>query len=299
MPADNPTIEIVIPARYGSSRFPGKPLALLAGKPVIQHVYERAAQVPANARVLVATDDVRIFKAVENFGGLAVMVPDPCRTGTDRVAAAVRTLTLQGSGRACNVVVNLQGDEIPLSPDFLMDLINPFLAGTAEMGTLRRAMGRGEAFSQSSIVKVVTDQQGRALYFSRSPIPYVRDHASSGPSFAFLHAGVYIFRRATLERFASLPTGTLEQAEQLEQLRALERGIPIHVWDTVHASLRIDTPEDLENANKSWDRLMAGQGRPPSPRSSSDTTARHSRGSGNLESVSLQTEEQAKILDSR
>lgn len=265
MSTDNPTIEIVIPARYGSSRFPGKPLALLAGKPVIRHVYERAAQVPVNARVLVATDDVRIFKAVENFGGLAVMVPDPCRTGTDRVAAAIRARALGESGRACHVVVNLQGDEIPLSPDFLMDLINPFLAGTAEMGTLRRAAEGREAFRQSSVVKVVTDQQGRALYFSRSPIPYVRDGASSRPSFAFLHVGVYIFRRATLDRFAALPTGTLEQAEQLEQLRALERGIPIHVWDTVHASLRIDTPEDLENANKSWDRLSAGPERPPSP----------------------------------
>ena len=255
MPADNPSIAVVIPARYGSSRFPGKPLALLAGKPLIQHVYERAATVPANARVLVTTDDVRVSETVQNFGGLAVMMTDPCRTGTDRVAAAVQTL-------ACNVVVNLQGDEIPLSPDFLMDLINPFLAGTAEMGTLRRAMGRGEEFSQSSVVKVVTDRQGRALYFSRSPIPYVRDHAPSPSSFAFLHVGVYIFRRATLDRFAALPTGALEQAEQLEQLRALEHGIPIHVWDTAHASLRIDTPEDLENANKSWDSLMAGTGRP-------------------------------------
>lgn len=269
MPADNPSIAVVIPARYGSSRFPGKPLALLAGKPLIQHVYERAATVPANARVLVATDDVRIFETVQNFGGLAAMVTDPCRTGTDRVAAAVQTLALRGSGQASHVVVNLQGDEIPLSPDFLMDLINPFLAGTAEMGTLRRAMGRGEEFSQSSVVKVVTDRQGRALYFSRSPIPYVRDHApspslrtSGQASFAFLHVGVYIFRRATLDRFAALPTGALEQAEQLEQLRALEHGIPIHVWDTAHASLRIDTPEDLEKANKSWDRLIAGTGRP-------------------------------------
>ena len=268
MPADDPSIAVVIPARYGSSRFPGKPLALLAGKPLIRHVYERAATVPANARVLVATDDVRISETVQNFGGLAVMT-DPCRTGTDRVAAAVQTLALQGSGQACQVVVNLQGDEIPLSPDFLMDLINPFLAGTAEMGTLRRAMGRGEEFSQSSAVKVVTDRQGRALYFSRSPIPYVRDESpspslrtSGQASFAFLHVGVYIFRRATLDRFAALPTGALEQAEQLEQLRALEHGIPIHVWDTAYASLRIDTPEDLEKANKSWDRLMTGQGKP-------------------------------------
>ncbi len=255
MPADNPHVTIVIPARYASSRFPGKPLALLAGKPLIHHVYEQATRVQKVAQVLVATDDVRIHESVQNFGGCSTMVTSPCRTGTDRVAEAIQ-------GLPCEIVVNLQADEILLSHDLLLDLIDPFLASDAEMGTLRRPLTRQEEFSQSSVVKVVTDQQGRALYFSRAPIPHIRDHVHGAfvPPFASLHLGVYIFRRQTLNRFAALSSGELEQAEKLEQLRALEHGIPIHVWETAHASLRIDTEEDLEMANASWDELMAGQG---------------------------------------
>lgn len=252
MPVDNPHVTIVIPARYASSRFPGKPLALLAGKPLIQHVYEQAVRVPKVAEVLVATDDVRIHESVERFGGRSMMVTKPCRTGTDRVAEAVRELPGE-------IVVNLQADEILLSPDLLLDLIDPFLAGDAEMGTLCRPLTCREEFEQSSVVKVVADGQGRALYFSRAPIPHVRDHVHDAPPFASLHLGVYIFRRDTLNRFAALPSGKLEEAEKLEQLRALEHGIPIHVWQTTHASLRIDTQEDLEKANASWDELMAGQ----------------------------------------
>ena len=249
MPADNPHVTIVIPARYASSRFPGKPLALLAGKPLIRHVYEQAACVPKVTQVLVATDDVRIHESVEQFGGCSTMVTKPCRTGTDRVAEAVKELPGE-------IVVNLQADEILFSPDLLLDLINPFLASDAEMGTLCRPLNRREEFAQSSVVKVVKDRQGRALYFSRAPIPHVRDHVHDASPFASLHLGVYIFRRDTLNRFAALPNGELEEAEKLEQLRALEHGIPIHVWETTHASLRIDTPEDLERANASWDELM-------------------------------------------
>ena len=255
MSVDNPHVMIVIPARYASSRFPGKPLALLAGKPLIRHVYEQAVQVPKIAQVLVATDDVRIHESVKNFGGRSTMVTAPCRTGTDRVAEAVRRIP-------CEVIVNLQADEILFSPDLLLDLIEPFLDSDAEMGTLRRPLEDHKAWAQSSAVKVVTDQQGNALYFSRSPIPHVRDqaHGASVPSFAWLHLGVYIFRRATLSRLTMLPSGELEEAEKLEQLRALEHGISIHVWDTAHASLRIDTAKDLEMANASWDELLARQG---------------------------------------
>ena len=250
MPVDSPHVTIVIPARHASSRFPGKPLALLAGKPLIQHVYEQAVRVPKVAEVLVATDDARIHESVEQFGGRSVMVTTPCRTGTDRVAEAIRKLS-------CEIVVNLQADEILLSPDLLLDLIDPFLAGDAEMGTLRRPLTCQEEFVQSSVVKVVTDRQGRALYFSRAPIPHVRDRGAPEDSpFASLHLGVYIFRRDALNRFAALPSGELEEAEKLEQLRALEHGIPIHVWETNHASLRIDTPEDLERANASWDEFI-------------------------------------------
>ena len=251
MPVDNPHVTIVIPARYASSRFPGKPLALLAGKPLIRHVYEQAARVPKVAQVLVATDDVRIHESVENFGGRSTMVTRPCRTGTDRVAEAIRELP-------CEIVVNLQADEILLSPDLLLDLIDPFLASDAEIGTLCRPLKHREEFAQSSVVKVVTDRQGRALYFSRAPIPHMRDHVHEDVDspFASLHLGVYIFRRHTLNRFASLSSGELEEAEKLEQLRALEHGIPIHVWETTHASLRIDTEKDLEKANASWDELI-------------------------------------------
>ncbi len=249
MPVDSPQVTIVIPARHASSRFPGKPLALLAGKPLIQHVYEQAVRVPKVAQVLVATDDARIHESVEQFGGRSLMVTTPCRTGTDRVAEAVRRLP-------CEIVVNLQADEILLSPNLLIDLIDPFLAGDVEMGTLRRPLTCRDEFAQPSVVKVVTDRKGKALYFSRAPIPHARDHVRDNPPFASLHLGVYIFRRHTLNRIASLPSGELEEAEKLEQLRALEHGIPIHVWETTHASLRIDTEEDLEQANASWDELI-------------------------------------------
>ncbi len=246
MPVTNPpAIVIIIPARHASSRFPGKPLALLAGKPLIHHVYERAARVPGVARVLVATDDARIHETVQHFGGHSTMIVEPCRTGTDRVARAIQDVP-------CDVVVNLQADEIPASPDLVTDLINPFLASDAEMGTLCRPSNVHAECAHPSVVKVVTDQRGRALYFSRSPIPYVRDQPPglSVPPFASLHVGVYIFRRDTVHRFAALPSGPLEQAENLEQLRALEHGIPIHVWDTAQTSLRIDTPEDLKTARE-------------------------------------------------
>ena len=212
----------------------------------------RRPRVP-KVKVLVATDDARIHESVRRFGGWSTMVTEPCRTGTDRVAAAVRELS-------CEIVVNLQADEIPFSPDLLLDLIDPFLASDAQMGTLRRPLLGGEEFTCPSVVKVVTDRQGRALYFSRAPIPHVRDSVrEDGSPFAALHVGVYIFRRQTLNRFAALASGELEQAERLEQLRALEHGIPIQVWDTAHASLRIDTREDLERAEASWDELRAGR----------------------------------------
>ncbi|MCY4614347.1 MAG: 3-deoxy-manno-octulosonate cytidylyltransferase [Nitrospira sp.] len=259
MPVANPDVTIVIPARYASTRFPGKPLALLAGKPLIHHVYEQATRVPKVSRVLVATDDVRIHESVERFGGRSTMVAGPCRTGTDRVAEAIREFP-------CEIVVNLQADEVLLSPDLLLDLIDPFLAGDAEIGTLCRPLTDREEFARSSVVKVVTDRQGRALYFSRARIPHVRDQVHDASPFASLHVGVYIFRRETLSRFAALPSGELEEAEKLEQLRALEHGIPIHVWETTHASLRIDTHEDLERANASWDELIRSSSLAPGGR---------------------------------
>jgi len=233
------SVSVVIPARYGSSRFPGKPLVKLGAKPLIQHVYERAAACAVVSDVVVATDDERIKQSVEQFGGRVILMTGEYRTGTDRVAAVVSMLPGE-------YFVDLQGDEIPVDPDLLTDLIEPFVASGAEIGTLKRAIeSRGE-LQNPAVVKVVTDQQGRALYFSRSPIPMVREDSSrcSTNGLGYIHLGVYSYRRNALLKFAALPTGVLEDAEKLEQLRALEHGMVIRVWETTRNSLRVDTPED-------------------------------------------------------
>lgn len=249
-----PAVTVVIPARYGSSRFPGKPLADVAGKALIQHVYERVQGCPAVTRVVVASDDERIAEAVRRFGGEAVLTTEPCRTGTDRVAAVARRL--QG-----DFFVNLQGDEIVLVPELLTELVTAFAAGGVGMGTLKRAITADEEIRNPAVVKVVTDRAGLALYFSRAPIPHHRDSRPGGPSVAghFVHLGVYIFTRETLLRFADLPTGLLEDTEKLEQLRALEHGIPIRVWETRHATLRIDAPEDVAAAEKALEGCAVGE----------------------------------------
>jgi len=242
-PAESaPSVTVVIPARYGSSRFPGKPLVMLGRKPMVQHVYEQAAACRVVTNVLVATDDERIKQAVEGFGGRAVMVTGDYRTGTDRVAGVARMF--EG-----DYFVNLQGDEIPLQPDLLEDLIEPFIKSGTGMGTLKRTIDSTEDVHNPSVVKVVTDQNGHAIYFSRAPIPLVRDDASRRAvgGLHYIHLGLYMYRRDTLLKLASLPTGRLEDAEKLEQLRALEYGIPIRVWETTHASLRVDRPEDVES----------------------------------------------------
>lgn len=237
-----PSVMVVIPARYGSSRFPGKPLVMLGRKPMIQHVYEQAAACRAVTEVLVATDDQRIKQAVEGFGGRVAMVAGEYRTGTDRVAGVAHMF-------GGDYFVDLQGDEIPVQPDLLTDLIEPFIQSGEGIGTLKRAIDVTEDIHNPSVVKVVTDHLGNALYFSRAPIPLVRDDVSRQAvgGLHYMHLGIYMCRRDTLLKFASLPTGRLEDAEKLEQLRALEHGIPIRVWETTHASLRVDTPEDVES----------------------------------------------------
>ncbi len=234
------SVTVVIPARYGSSRFPGKPLVELNGKPMVQHVYERAMACRAVSDVLVATDDKRIKQAVERFGGRAVMVTGEYRTGTDRVAAVARMF-------AGEYFLDLQGDEIPLNSELLTDLIEPFFESGVGMGTLKRVMDPIEDLHNPSVVKVVTDTQGNALYFSRAPIPFVRDDPGMQviDGLHYIHLGLYIYTKETLLRFAGLPTSRLEEAEKLEQLRALDYGIRIRVWETKHASLRVDRPEDV------------------------------------------------------
>jgi 3-deoxy-manno-octulosonate cytidylyltransferase (CMP-KDO synthetase) len=180
-----------------------------------------------------------------------MMTGEPFRTGTDRVAWAARQLPGQ-------VFVNLQGDEIALHPGLFADLVAPFLASGAGMGTLKRRLTSDDELQNPAVVKVVTDRNGDALYFSRASIPHLRD----GPinqvpdSLHYIHLGIYIYSRDTLLRLAELPTGILEEAEKLEQLRALEHGIRIRVWETTHPSLRIDTQEDLEEAAATLQRLV-------------------------------------------
>lgn len=235
------SVTVVIPARFASSRFPGKPLAMLLDKPLVQHVYEHARASRGVSRVLIATDDPRIAEAVERFGGTAVMTTGPFRTGTDRVASVAR----QVEGET---LVNLQGDEILLHPELIADLVSPFLESGASMGTLKRRLTSPDDLRNPAVVKVVTNRAGDALYFSREPIPHRRDRQAGGREdrLPYMHLGLYIYTRETLLRLAELPTGALEEAEQLEQLRALEHGIRIRVWETEHPSLRIDTREDLE-----------------------------------------------------
>lgn len=242
MTATDTLVSLCIPARYGSSRFPGKPLALLTGKPLIQHVYEAAQHVSNVGQIMVITDDEAICQGVRNFGGEVCLVREVCRTGTDRVAKVVSQLKY-------DVVVNLQADEIPQHPGLLDDLILPFVGSDAGIGTLKRKLKMTADLTNPSIVKVVTDQQGQALYFSRSPIPCWRDGVPpENDAIAFMHLGIYIFRKSELLRFAGLPSGYLENAEKLEQLRALEYGLPIRVWETAHESVRIDNPEDVHAA---------------------------------------------------
>ena len=223
---------------------------MLGRKPMIQHVYEQAAACRVVTEVLVATDDERIKQAVEQFGGQAIVMAGEFRTGTDRVAGVART-------RTGGFFVDLQGDEIPVNPDLLADLIEPFVESDAQMGTLKRAITSSDDLLNPAVVKVVTNQHGQALYFSRAPIPLVRDDPSRRPmeGLHYIHLGVYIYTRETLLNLAALPTGVLEDAEKLEQLRALEYRIPIRVWETKHQSLRVDTPADAVSVSETLRQL--------------------------------------------
>lgn len=232
----------IIPARYASSRFPGKALADLCGKPMIQHVVERASRARLLDEVLVATDDGRIRDAVQGFGGKACMTSPDHASGTDRIAEVARDL-------ACDLVVNIQGDEPLIEPAIIDLAAEPLIRDAAiPMGTLSRPMGADEAADRSK-VKVVVDVQGFALYFSRSLIPCLRDGAAGGEPYS-LHIGLYVYRRETLLGLAGLPPTPLERQERLEQLRALEHGIRIRVVPTRHRSFGVDTPADLERVRR-------------------------------------------------
>ncbi len=234
----------LIPARYGSTRFPGKPLALILGKPLIQRVYEQAHKVHGLEGIWVATDDERIRAAVEAFGGRAVMTRSDHLSGSDRLAEAAGLLNLAPD----DIVVNLQGDQALFPPEIIAALAAPLKTDPqAVMTTPVRRLTDMAAAQSPHMVKVVFDRTGRALYFSRSPLPFWR--TGDAPYF-YKHIGIYAYRLNFLHKFVSLPPGRWEQAESLEQLRALEHGYPIHVVETTGDTLEIDTPEDLRQAEK-------------------------------------------------
>ena len=249
--SDIPTGKVVaiIPSRFGSTRFPAKPLALIAGQPMIQHVVNRARQALRVQRVVVATDDIRIAQAVEAFGGEALMTGD-LPTGTDRIAQAASLLEAQGE--QVGWVMNVQGDEPLVDPQDLDMLVAHLTAiPGAVMGTLAFPLHNQEAFLDPNVVKVVTDHQGRALYFSRAPIPYPRETGHWGQR----HMGIYLFRRDFLATFAALAPTPLAIRESLEQLRALENGYPIHCFTARTFSVGVDVPQDIQRVEAELARL--------------------------------------------
>ena len=252
----------VIPARYQSTRLPGKILADIAGRPMIEHVYRRATAARLVHGVIVATDDDRIAAAVRGFGGAALMTRADHVSGTDRIAEVVSRLH-------CRAVINLQGDEPLIEPETIDAAVKPLLDdSTVEMTTISRPLASLEEFRNPNVVKVVTNTRGDALYFSRAPIPASALSAALGsapsaalgsaalgsapslPAPARAHVGLYVYRRETLLKLAGLPAAPLEIVESLEQLRALAHGIRIRVVETKHAAAGVDTAEDLERVRQ-------------------------------------------------
>ena len=232
----------VIPARYQSTRFPGKMIALIDGKPLVQHTYERALEAKRVGGVCVATDDARIAEALEPFGTRIVMTRDNHPSGTDRIAEVAEQTRAR-------IVVNVQGDEPLIDPHTIDEVVAALENDPASMmSTAARALTDPDAINDPNVVKVVVDHTGRALYFSRAPIPFQRD-ANPGPDETaryWQHIGLYAYRRDFLLEFAQMPPSPLEKTEKLEQLRALENGFGIRVVETQYVSIGVDTPQDLE-----------------------------------------------------
>lgn len=240
----------IIPARYASTRFPGKPLALLGDKPMIQWVYERASMLFEH--LLVATDDKRIYAAIGRFGGKVLMTSPGHSSGTERCAEAAALYEHQ-TGLHFGHVVNIQGDEPLIQPEQLKTLIDCIQTPGTGIATLIRPLDAKEELENPNMVKVVVDKSFRALYFSRAPIPFVRSSdAEQKPENLpfYTHIGLYAFRREILDQIVKLPPSALEQAESLEQLRWMEHGITIRTAITHLPSLGVDTPADLEEIRK-------------------------------------------------
>jgi 3-deoxy-manno-octulosonate cytidylyltransferase (CMP-KDO synthetase) len=233
-----PTCVGIIPCRYGSTRFPGKPLADIDGRPMFWHVYTRARRCPDLQWVAVATDDPRIYAAAEELDVPVVMTRPDHPSGTDRVLEAARSRRVG----AQSIVINIQGDEPALNPALLTELLQPFRSDAVAVTTAVHRISAEEAENPDR-AKVVFSAAGRALYFSRAVIPHYRDGHPKG---YYAHIGIYAYRMRALERFVALAPSSLEEAEKLEQLRLLENDIPIHIVVTGHMSIGVDRPEDLE-----------------------------------------------------
>ncbi len=239
-----PNVLAVIPARYASTRFPGKPLTLIAGRPMIQHVVDRVRAAGRVSAIVVATEDDRIMKAAAEFGAQAIMTRSDHRTGTDRVAEVAVHMP-------ADIYVNVQGDE-PLIDPVAIDAVIEAMAEDDEIqiATPCSAILAPNDIMDPNIVKVVTDFEGNALYFSRAPIPWVRDTGAKVAARHWKHIGLYAFRRAALLEFPTLPPGELERLEQLEQLRWLENGFRIRVVETQYDAVSVDVPEDVARVEK-------------------------------------------------
>lgn len=237
-------VAVVIPARHASSRLPGKPLLKATGKYLVQHVYERVLAAQCAAEVIVATDDSRIFAAVERFNGRAMMTKPDHPSGTDRVAEVAEQVH-------ADVIVNVQGDEPMIEPEAIDLLVQQLRdAPISEMATLAVPIREKSVFENPNVVKVVCDDRGRAMYFSRSPIPYCRDgepNFAANPARYFQHLGIYAYRRPTLLRLSKTPPHPLEETEKLEQLRMLGTGGMIQVGIVPHAHRGVDTPADYDD----------------------------------------------------
>lgn len=241
-------VTAIIPARYASTRFEGKALADIMGKPMVQHVYERTCRASLVSEVIVATDDPRIEAAVKAFGGRVEMTSISHETGTDRLAEVAERIDSE-------IIVNVQGDEPLIEPAMIDEAIQPLVDDeTIVMGTLKSRVKNLHDFLSPNVVKVITDCNGFALYFSRSPLPFFRDKwddlkddaFASGRLLCHKHVGMYVYRRDFLIHYARMPQTLLERAEKLEQLRVLENGYRIRVVETEHESIGVDSPSDLE-----------------------------------------------------
>lgn len=238
----------IIPARYASTRFPGKPLALINGKPMIQHVYERVSQISAVAEAIVATDDERIADTVRQFGGQVMMTSSEHRSGTDRCGEVLRNLGEKAL--QFDIVINIQGDEPFVDASQLETVIAAFSNPATQIATLKKRIDNLDSLLSPNVVKVIATPNGEAVYFSRQPLPYLRGVEQQrwleSHTF-FKHIGIYAFRRQTLSELVQLQQTPLEKCESLEQLRWLENGYHISVLETTVENLSVDTPEDLKN----------------------------------------------------